>query len=335
MASRFFSKVQYGKETTRGTAVAATRMWTGKALNIPSDTKADYTAEDFGLRVESRRASVQQRIYENKLLSEHGIFQQLPILFGGGLKGGVVASEVTPSQADYKWTFTPSLTAANAPDAFTIEMGNDQQEYESEYCMFTRINISGEIGQGIDPSPVKIEADFFGRQLTASTFTAALSPPAPTGMNAKLARLYIDPTWAAVGSTELANLLRSFEIEILTGVHPNFSGSGNDYFNIHSEGLIAVMATFTIETNASAIAIMAAQRAQSLAVARLDVVGPVIGSGTAHRLRLDIGGRYEEVTLNDTEDRGDDLSTFALHGLYDDTGAKLLQCEVTTTLNAY
>jgi hypothetical protein len=335
MGNRFFSKVQYGKESTRGTAVAATKILLGKVPAVNSDRQPVYPSEDVGIRADAVRAVVHQYLYNNTLSTEHGYFQQLPALFGCGLKGGVTASEVTPSQGDYLWTFTPSLTAANNPDSLTIELGDDVQAFESEYAMFERIRISGQVSQGMDASPVNVEADFFGRQLTPTTFTGALSLPTAEPINAKLSRFYLDTAWSGVGGTEKTNILRGFDVEILTGVHPKFSGSGNKYFNTHGEGLIMVTANFTLEGNSDADSIFDAQQSQALQVVRLKIAGATIGSGTPHSLSIDVGGTWESVSPLGGEDRTDNLHTATLRGFYDATGAKLLQVAVVTNSNAY
>ena len=332
MSSDLFSKVQYGLENpaSHGTAVAATNIWTGKSMGVKSDTTPEYPVENFGVRAESRRATVQQKQYSDTLVSEHAIFQQMWFPLLCALKGAVTPTEVTGGQGDYKGTFTPSLTAANSPDSATIEIIDDVQAYEVEYCMFSRLHWSATINQGNAPSPVNFEGDFFGRQISAVTATGSLSLPTPTGMNAKLSRLYMDTAWAGVGGTEIASLLRSWDLEIITGLHPNDTGSANDYFTHHSEGLISAMLSFTIEHGSVAAAKYLLQRSQTLQVARLDIVGPQIGSGTNHRLRFDVGGYLEEVNLRDSQDRNDNLSSFTLKSVYNDTGAKLLQCELTT-----
>jgi hypothetical protein len=335
MGNRFFSKVQYGKETTRGTAVAATKILLGKVPAVNSDRQPVFPAEDVGIRAEAVRAVIHQYLYNNTLTTEHGYFQQLPALFGCGLKGGVTASEQTPSQADYLWTFTPSLTAANNADSLTIELGDDTQAFETEYAMFERIRISGQVSQGMEASPVNVEADFFGRQLTPTSFTGSLSLPTAEPINAKLARFYLDTAWSGIGGTEKTNILRGFDIEILTGVHPKFSGSGNKYFNTHGEGLIMVTGNFTFEGNSDADAIFDAQQAATFQAVRLKVNGAQIGSGATHSLTLDIGGYWETAIPLGAEDRTDNLHTATLRGVYDPTGAKLLQVAVSTNSNAY
>lgn len=335
MGNSFFNFVQFGKETTRGTAVAATKRWPGQAPKIGTDTKKTFIQEMNDVRAAERRSVTYQRLYRNNLVAAQGTFQQLLAVLGCGLKGGVTASETTVGQGDYLWTFTPSMTSANSPDSLTIELGDDAQCWEVEYCMFDKINLSGSVDQDGGEAAVAIDAGFFGRQLTATTKTSSISLPSGTFMNAKRARLYIDTSWAGIGGTELANLLRSFQIEILTGVHPDSTGAAATYFNQHKEGVLAVMGTFTIEGGSTAAAILASARSAGLVVARLEITGDQIGSGTNHKLTIDFSGDYDEVDPISSEDRGDNLATFAIHGLYDTTGAKLLDVKLTTSQNAY
>lgn len=335
MGSRYFSKMQFGKESTRGTAVAADTMLLGRIPAIGSDRKPVFPREDVGINTPAVRSYIPQYAYSNTLSVEHGYFQLLPVLFGCGLVGGVTAVEQTTDQNDFLWAFEPSLTSANNPDSLTLELGDDVQAFEVEYCMFERIRISGNVSQGMDASPVTVEADLFGRQLTPTTFTSSLTPPTAEPMNAKLARFYLDTAWASVGNTEKTNILRGFDIEILTGVHPKFAGSAYKYFNTHGEGLIEVTANFTFEGDSNANAINNAHQAGSLAVVRLAVNGGQIGSGDNHNLNIDISGAWESVSPLGQEDREDNLHTAVLRGYYDATGTKMLDVNVTTDVEAY
>ena len=338
MGNSFFSVVQYGGEATRGTAVAATKIWPGQAsFKLGTDTKPTFIEEQMNVRTMNRRVVAYQKLYRNNLVTSHTTFSQLLFPLSCGLKGGVTASEQTSAQTDYLWTFTPSLTTANNPEAATIELGDDVQFWEAEYCMFDRITLSGSIDQEGGDAPVTLDAGFFGRQLSTTTKTGALSLPA-TGdevMNGKLARLYSDTAWAGVGSTEFTNLLRSFQIEILTGVHPDSTGSATKYFNAHKEGIISVMGTFTIEAGATANALLGLQQAGTFRAMRLAVNGSQIGSGTTYNLTVDIGGMIETIDPIASEDRGDNLATFGIRGTYDTTGAKMMQLTVTTNTNAW
>ena len=336
MGNSFFTIVQYGGEATRGTAVAATKIWPGQtSTKILSDMKPTFIEEQNNVRTMNRRVATYQKLYRNELTSSHTTFQQLLFPLSCGLKGSVTASEQTSAQTDYKWTFTPSLTAANSPEAATIELGDDAQTWEVEYCMFDKISLSGSIDQEGGDAPVTGSFGFFGRQLSTTTKTGSLSLATGEIMNSKLARLYLDTTWAGIGGTELSNLLRSWQVEILTGVHPDSTGSATNTFNAHKEGLLSVMATVTLEGGSTANSLLALQQAGTFRAMRLAVNGAQIGSGTTHNLTIDIGGMFEAVDPIDSEDRGDNLSTFTLRGTYDATGAKMMQVTVTTNTNAW
>lgn len=337
MGSSVFDFVQYGGEGTnsKGTAVSATKFWSGQMPKIGTDSKVTRPKEMTATRVTTRRSVVFQKQYRNSLAAKEGTFQQLLFPFSCGLKGSVTASEQTSGQSDYLWTFTPSMTAANNPESATIEMGDDAQEWEVTYCMFDKIGLSGSIDQDGGDAAVSIDASFFGRQLTASTKTAAIALPSGEFMNAKLARLYLDTAWAGVGVTELSNLLRSFQVEILTGLHPDSTGSANKYFNAHKEGEISAMMSFTIEGGSTANTILGYQQTPTFMVARLEIIGSQIGSGVNHKLTIDIGGTIDPVSPIDSDDRADNLATFTINTDYDTTGSKALQVALITNTNAW
>lgn len=334
-----FSKFQYGKETTRGTAVAATRILRGVTdyPEVGTDSALYYPREHVGLRAPGVRSTKGALLYTNTLPIAEGYFQVLPWIFGCLLKGGVSATETTGGQGDYAWNQSPSLAfgVSNAVDASTLEMGDDQQCWEAEYMMFERVRLSGKVNQNADFSPVKIDASFFARQLTKTTFTSALSVGGFEPINAKLARFYLDTAWAGVGTTEKTNFLREFDIEIIGGCYPLFGGSGERYFYGHEQGDIEVNANFVFENDSQAIAIHDAHRANTMQVARLKISGDPIGSGVNHSLSLDISGTWEKVSPLSSKDKASNLTSAILRGYYDLTGAKMLQVNTVTSVNAY
>lgn len=331
------SKLQWGLEATRGTAVAADTMVLAAPMAINTDRKPFYPKDMVGIRARTTRSHIFEYMVRNALTfdaAHPAYFQILPMLFSCGLKGSVTPSEQTPAQADYLWTFTPSLTAANSPQTITLEGGDNVQAYEVEHVLFERFAISGEINQDGEASPVELTADFFGRQWTATTFTGSIAIPSTEIMNAKLAQLYLNVSWATIGNTEKTGLLRGFNVEILTGLHPKMTGSGNKYFDTYGEGFIDVLASFTFEGNSDADAIWDAFNAQTFQAIRLKISGAQIGTGVNHSLTLDIGGTWEEVIPMADVDKGNNLHTAVLHGKYDITGAKLLQVAVSTNVSA-
>jgi len=331
MGTSVLRKMQYGKEATHGLAVAASKMLPVSVPPIKPDRKPTYPREDIGVLADAVRSYVSGRLVKDSLKWDTAYFQLLPLLFSCGIRGGITPTETTALQGDYAWDHTPYLDGtSNTQDSVTMERGDDGFEVETEYVMFDRIKLSGEINQDGGDSSLKIEADYFGRQNTVTAFTAGLSIPALNPINAKLARLFIDTTWAGVGVTEKTNTLRAFDVEFLTGLHPKFHGSGNEYFDNHGEGAMAVLGAFTFEGNANAADIFTAWNAQTLQVLRLKAEGPQIGTGAKHLLQVDLSGTWEQVIPLASESNGNNLWTAVLHGFYDPTGGKLFDINVVT-----
>jgi hypothetical protein len=327
MGQAFSSKVQYGKESTHGTAVAATKMLPTILQPIQQDETPTYPREHSGIRADGVRSYTNGKLVKDSLKFDVAYFQLLPLLLSCGVKGDITPVEQTADQDDYQWDHVPTMddSVSNDQDSVTLERGDTNYMVETEYCMFSRLKFKGTINQEGGDSTMSIEADYFGRQNTASTFTS-LSPQANlTKINSKLARLYLDTTWAGVGSTELAHTLRAFDYEIITGLAPDFSGDGGLTFYEHSEDVMAIMASFTFEGNSNMSTIAAAKAAQTLQVARLNIPGPQIGSGENYLFQLDFSGTWQTIIPMASQSNGKNVWTAVLKGFYDLTGEKLLQ----------
>jgi hypothetical protein len=338
MGERAFSKLQYGKEVlaTHGSAVAATKILAGAEIQpVNPDRTPAFPEDSLGVRARSSRARIDQLLATNTIKVPAAYFQCLPLFFSCGLKGNLTPVEQTGGQGDYLWPHTPSMVASNTIDSITLEAGDDTQAVETEYVMFEGIKLGGVIAQAGEMAPVSIEGAYFGRQVTPTTFTGGLSVPAMTDINAKLSRIYIDPTWATRGNTEKTSLMRAWELEILTGVHHKFLGSADKFFTTHGESFIEAMLTLTYEGNATADAEFDAYRAGTKQVIRVKIdSGIQIGSGLTHSILMDVWGAYENVIPLSEEDRGNNLHKAIFHGLYDGTGAQILDVQVVTNSNS-
>lgn len=332
------SKIQYGLEATDalGTAVAADTILPGFAHPpIQPDRMPRFPEESLGVRSASARNWIGQYLVQDTLVAEDATYQILPVIFSIGLKGNISPSN---DSGAYTWDFGPSYTATNDLNTITLEMGDDQQAYECSYVMAERIAVRGTVEQGAEASPVAVEVDYFARQWSTTTFSSlGIDSDLPgagalQAINAKTAQFWVDSTWAAVGTTERKHL-RSFEIEVLTGVHPKFYATSDNYFTEHGEGMIGVMANFTFEGDSDAVDYFTAYQSGDLQVARLKLSGGDI-SGAAHSLTIDISGAWESVIPLSEQDRGNNVWSATLHGYYDATGAKSLDVEVITDVAA-
>lgn len=334
MGERTLSKVQFGKETTHGTVVAADTLLAGAEITpVNPDRVPSFPEDSLGVRARSSRVRLDQYLYENTLSIPQAYYQVLPAILSLGIKGGITPTEQTASQNDQLWAHTPSMTASNAQDSITLEVGDDDQAYEIEYVLAEAIRLKGEIAQAGEEAPVAVEIDYFGRQVTPTTFTGSISVPTMNDIVAKLSRIYIDTTWAGKGTTEKTSLLRGWELEILTGVHPKFLGSADRFFTTHGEGPFEVMLTLTYEGNATADAEFDKYQLGTKQAVRVEIdSGVQIGTGVNHKLTMDVWGAYENVIPLNEEDRGNNIHAALFHGLYDPTGSQMFDVQEITNV---
>lgn len=301
MGERVFTKSQYGAEATKGTAVAATAIWPG-TVNVPPDHKVKMLKPVTGRRGGSVISSVAQLLIDPLIMRMDQIYiEKLPLMFLMLLDGSVTA-------ALGKWTFSPSLTAAGTYKSITLEYGDDTQAYEAEYVMARSLRLTGKTG---DDGFVSAELNCFGRQETKTTFTAALTTGTLTPLIANLTSLWIDSTWATLGTTQKTGLLREFDIEITNEVHPKFMGDGQLYFSSYGEGELDFNGTLVFEGNAAAVAEYDAWDAQTARAMRL-----LIGDGT-NGLQLDLFGKYETIQPIGREQDGNNLHIAVISGMDD------------------
>ena len=201
--------------------------------------------------------------------------------------------------------------------------------------MIERYLMSGTIAQDGGDSPMSLAADYFARRVEKASFTGALSVPTMQAINAKFSRIYIDTTWAGKGATEVTQILRSWELEIMTGLHPKFLGSADKFFTTHGQNLYEVMLTLTYEGGTKADTEFDTFKAGTKQAIRIEIdSGVAIGTGSNHKVTFDVWGAYEHVTPLSEEDRGNNIHAALFHGLYDPTGSQILDVFVTTDVAA-
>jgi len=333
---RALSKIQWGLEATRGLAVAAdTILLAGEHPPILPDRVPTFIEDDAGVRAQSvRTPRIDQFLVQDSLNFDNGYFQLLPLLFSMGIKGNITPVEQSSGASDFKWTFTPSMTASNTIDTGTLEVGDDTQAYEAAYMMISRIRLAGDINQEQGSSVLNIEVDYFARQWSPTTFTAALSIPTNESINAKLTRFFQDSTFANLGTTEKTGLLRSYDIEILTGNHPKFQGGINKFFDVHGEGKFEVMSNLVLEGNSDADAIYDEYQVGTQTFLEFNVSGNQIGTGVNQNLTLGVGGYWENVTPLSENSNGNNLHAALHHGTFDPTASQIFSLSTITDVSA-
>ena len=317
--SRSLSYFQIGNEgATRGTPVAATRQLypdVSSAFNVDwgytfheGRVSATRTPISYGTR-QSERVEINYSTPGDTGIS----FDELPFLlqFPAG---------ITPTGSTaVTWAFSNGGTASGTASSFTIEFGDDVQNYEAEYCMASRINLSGD-ADGM----TQASADFFGRQSTKSSKTA-LSPLSPVSIPSYLWTVAFGTAFAALdAATSIPNFLRSWEVDYTTGWMPHFYADGLDYFGQALEsGHVMGNVNLTVDSNSTAISQFYDKgEAGTTDFVRLEATGPTIAGGTAYSAIIETAVVWENVTPLGGEIDGQNLYEVSGTIIYDATGGQ-------------
>jgi len=131
---------------------------------------------------------------------------------------------VTPAGSDpYTWTFTPDPSTVETLKAATLEYSifdgtTRHLQREAGFGTCSRFVITGGFNQA-----AMLEFDVFARAPQTSTFTASQAALARTLIPSNLFGLFIDTSWAALGTTQKTDILRSWRYELATGAAPNYT----------------------------------------------------------------------------------------------------------------
>lgn len=267
---------QMGKESSAGTSVAATRRWfpngTG-AINIDNHmsiyrgNRGNWTMATGGIEMGE---DVQLTYQSNPDIGL--LYDELPFILGQ-IDGG---NSPSGALANKTWTIAPSQTAANSPESYTIEVGDDTQEFEFEYAQARSFTISAAVD-----SMTQLEVDWFARQSAKSTKTALSSNLPLVGIPGYLWKVrFASAQSGLAGASDQDNFLLDFNLNTQTTLAPRHYMAGNKYFgqSVETRELTASL-TMHVESTATAVSQFYDKwRAQTVDFIQLKATGPTLGS---------------------------------------------------------
>ncbi len=325
MGIQALRKIQIGKEATKGTAVAATAallgtltMKSNPTIHRPEEERAQMARYSRGVKA----ANLAELSFEGD-----ATYEQILYLLHMGVLGNVTPSVVDTSAR--LWTFTPAMTAAGVYNSFTIEHGDDIQEWEVEHCMASEIEISAAMND-----VAKVKATIFGRKMSATSFTGGLSPPTVEAIPGQMFKLYIDNEDISMGYTVKANSLISFSYKIITGLYPKRYGDGSLDFTTYGETFkdVELKATFAFNSGAEAERLL--YDGNTMRLIRIKSEGTLVGSVTALKnLSLDMCGVYTDFSTLEDRD-GEDVVTVTLKGQRGTNYTKLFEILTQSAVTA-
>jgi hypothetical protein len=321
---------QGGPETTPGTAVAATRKFALESLDItatdsvyrPQITNGILLDNPGGETINSRGATWVARgpVVYNELHRWASM---------------VVGTLVTTGGASpYTHTFTKLATANPTLKSWTLERrisdGSTHLDTEWPYSLGSSLTLTAELD-----APIMMEVNGFSRAAASSTLTAALTqvtvgiPPAVTS------KVYIDPAYASLGSTQISGQVlrwdvtfRSGNVAINTMDGRTTLDMGTHAVNGREAGLDMNIRMMVKADSGQYAAERTAAQAQSLRAVRLEVIGSATAEVEIDALVKHVSG---DVTMV-SEENGYVVFDMALVSATDLTNAyvmKVINAEAT------
>jgi hypothetical protein len=225
---RSLRKIQLGRESTAGTAVAATTIWRGKGT-IKDDRKQERVSQDVGIIGGTDEVNQTMLGGGLSVTQTPATFEQFLHVLEASVKTASPAQD--GAGTDYIYTYAFPTTSANTIKTYTIEGGDDTQEEEMAYCFVKDWTL-----QGSGRTAWQLSANWQGREVTLSTFTGALSLPAVNYMNFGLSKVYIDVIGGTFGSTIKSSTLRGANIKCVSGVEAKDTADGRLDFSFAQTG---------------------------------------------------------------------------------------------------
>jgi hypothetical protein len=325
---------QIGKETTPGTAVAATKRLGSISLSpgVSADTKMFRPAGVKFATVQALNQEWVEGSLEGSPTYEEVIY---PL---SGVMGAPVSSAImdgATSTTAYQHVFAPSSSAADAPVTYTLEQGDAVQAEKTAHLLFTGFSLD------VSRAEASLGGSFFSKALLkAITLTAGL--PIPTALNPILPgqfTLTTATTAAGLSAGTLLSRVVSANTNVGDKYNPawfvNAAEPSFTTFVENAEGPTAESA-MTVEADAAGMALLDRLRDGVTVFLRLEAKGAQIyNAGTQMDLRYrftwDMALKAREVDTWSDED-GVYAIPFTFQMVHDTTWAKSQQITVVNKI---
>lgn len=242
------SKVQIGLETTKGTEVDASALWLGPA-QLKDNREAVFPSENIGYLGAVDRSYIPSADSEITFSEVEANFEQIGYPFAAGVTDTVAGAANGGTSNALKYAYTLATTAVPTTKSYTIEGGDNQQEYQAVYGFCEEITIKGAPREAI-----KISSKWRARSMAKGAFTAAIAVPTVEQLLFQNTKIYLDAVGGTLGATQLTNTFLGYDLTIKTGLTPVFTGDGSLYFSFDKCTEPDVTGSITFEHDAVGVA---------------------------------------------------------------------------------
>jgi len=326
------NRLHVGIEATKGTIIPATRLieCDAKLIEEIEFYRSNYPS---GFRSNTGGAgTITRKGTRYEIPMDASPEDILPFLLSG-VRGGVTA---IGAGADKTWTFEPQLTTGVPTlDTLTVEGlrtdGVTNHYYgESGYGLTESISLEWTVN-----GPVTCTVVVVGRAAQTGAPTASLVQY--TGreiLSSNQLGVYVDSTWAGLGTTQLLGTTKSVKYEFMSGFRGGYTldqRTDRDFYD-HEVGRATAKLSTTMELDATAAARLAERRANSLTFWRLKSIGGAIGA-TTKMIQIDGCYRWTGFDGNGVEN-DQNLVTAELESVLDTTSSKSILWTVINGLTS-
>jgi hypothetical protein len=243
MGIKALTRIEIGRETTSGTAVAADVLLQAEGM-MKDDHERVFPEEGSENLFPTARSYIRKEGVTIKVDDSPAATELLPHLLSMGIAGGVAAA-ADGSGNDLIYIYPFPITAANtAPNTYTVEGGDDQESGEADYCFAEELGLKWAAGEELTMS-----ASLRGRQWTDCAFTG--TNPSVTLHQLTTAKLYVNSSGATGIFTQKTQTFMGFDLKIPTGWKAVHSGDGSLTFAflkyIGQKGKGAITGVLTLE----------------------------------------------------------------------------------------
>jgi hypothetical protein len=318
--------VELGIETVIGTPVPSSIKLSGLQVDLGTSIEFDRFAPMGNLW---DTISAPRQEYGVGSISGFPTYPELAYVFSNVFGAATVT---TPSGAVLarRYSWAPSSSVPWTPRTWTIRRGMVGNSAElASYGLMAGVGMSFS-----RTAPPEVSGDLFARALdyAASVGATGLATPSVVPVLPGEVCVYMDPTAAAVGMTQLTrDFVAGFEVGGLFGPFWPLDCTA-DSFGGHVPLKPDATATLQLGNDEQGRALIGTMRAGSTQYCRIEATGPAIDAGPpahTHRLRIDMALKVVEAP---TRGDSDGLSTLEWgFGLFDDPDfGGAIKVELTT-----
>lgn len=271
-------RIQSAIEVTRGTPLAATRKVYGTCV-VTKMWPRRYAVEDRGNFTDKFRA--------NRKLNESGAtvvmdatFEDTPWIMAHVLRGAVTPTGTATT--GYTWTYAPDTTS-DLLSTSTVEAGDDTVAMQGSFFTVDTADFVMPLDDALSASLGAFVADWLPQNSSDTPssfagFTGSLAERTVESAVGWQQRLYIDPTGAAVGTTQVVGRFKTAAFAIHNQNKRKYFGDAGVVFTKLGRGRRQVSGTITLEAvDTHQYALFANNTSQAI---RLQLIGSAITGTT-------------------------------------------------------